>query len=55
MHILEDLGGELREVEDGFVRSEHDVKGYFFHGVEMKRLKSSLFEKMEIYKFDEIS
>jgi len=30
MHILEDLGGKLREVEDDFVRSEHDVKGYFF-------------------------
>jgi len=30
MHNLEDLGGELREVEDGFGRSKHDVKGYFF-------------------------
>ena len=27
----------------------------FFLGVEMKRLKSNVFEKMEIYKFDEIS
>jgi len=27
MHILEDLGGELREVGDGSVSSEHDVKG----------------------------
>jgi len=34
---LEDLGGELREVGDGSVSSEHDVKGYFF----------SVFVKME--------
>ena len=26
MRILEDLGGELREVEDGFIRSEHYVR-----------------------------
>ena len=45
MHILEDLGGELREVGDGYVSSEHDVKGHFF----------SVFVKMKIYKFDEIS
>ena len=54
MHILE-LGGMLRKVEDGFVSSEHDVKRYFFRGVEMRCLKSSVFEKMEINKFDEIS
>jgi len=30
MCILEDLGGELKEVEDGFIRSEHDMKGHFF-------------------------
>ena len=30
MHILEDIGGELREVEDDFVSNEHDVKGFFF-------------------------
>ena len=45
----------LRKVKDGFVSSEHDVKKHFFHGVEMRCLKSNLFEKMEIYKFDEIS
>jgi len=54
MHILEDLGGYLREVKDGFVSSEHNVKGHFFRGVEKRPLKSSLFWKMEIYKFDEI-
>jgi len=25
-----------REVEDGFVSNEHDVKGHFFRGVEMR-------------------
>ena len=54
MHILEDLGGYLREVKDSFVSSEHNVKGHFFRGVEKRPLKSSLFWKMEIYKFDEI-
>ena len=39
MHILKDLGGELRVVGDGSVSSEHDVKGHFF----------SVFGKMEIY------
>ena len=43
MHIMEDLGGELREVEDDFVSSEHDVKGYFFHDVNIRPLKSILF------------
>ena len=55
MHILEDLGGKLREIEDDFVSSEHYVKGYFFHGVEMRCLNSSVFGKLEIYKFDEVS
>ena len=55
MHILEDLGGMLREVKDDFVSREHNVKGHFFRGVEMRRLKSSVFGKMEIYKFEEIS
>ena len=54
MCISEDLGEELREVEDGFIRSEHYVKGYFFHGVEMRCLKSNVFRNMEIFKFDEI-
>ena len=30
MYILKDLGRELRKVEDGFVRSEHNMKGHFF-------------------------
>jgi len=55
MHILEDLGGMLRKVEDGFVSSEYDVKRHFFRGVEMRCLKSSVFGKMEINKFDEVS
>jgi len=55
MHILKDLRGMLREVEDDFVSREHNVKGHFIRGVEMRCLKSSVFGKMEIYKFDEIT
>ena len=55
MHILEDIRGMLREVEDGFVSSEHNMKGHFFRGVEMRCLKSKVFRKMEIYKFVEIT
>ena len=55
MHILEDLRGMLREVEDDFVSREHNLKGHYFRGVEMRRLKNSVFRKMEIYKFDEIT
>ena len=31
------------------------MKGQFFHGVEMRHLKSNVFGKLEICKFDEIS
>jgi len=55
MNILKDLERELKEVEDGFVSNEHDVKGHFFHGVKIRHLKNNVFEKMEIYKFDDIS
>ena len=55
MHVLEDLKGELREVEDGFVSSEHDIKGYIFRGVTIRRLNNKAFEKMEIYEFDGIN
>ena len=55
MHILEDLVGKLGEVEEGFISDEHDVKGHFFRGVEIKCLKSCVFGKMEIYKFEKIS
>jgi len=55
MHVLEDLNGELREVEDDFVSSEHDVKGHFFRGVTMRYLNNNAFEKMKIYEFDGIN
>ena len=55
MQILEDIRGMLREVEDGFVSSEHNMKGHFFRGVEMRRSKNKVFRKMEIYKFVEIT
>ena len=41
--ILEDLRRELREVEDGFLSNQHDVKGHFFRGVDIRCLKSSAF------------
>ena len=50
MHTLENLGGELIKVEDGLVSCEYNVKGHFFRGMEMRRLKSSVF-----VKFDELS
>ena len=55
MHVLENFIWKLGEVEDGFVSNEYDVEGHFFRGVEMRCLKSSVFRKMEIYKFEEIS
>ena len=55
MYILEDLRGELREVEDGFVSSEHDIKGYIIRGVTIRRLNNKAYEKMEIYEFDGIN
>ena len=55
MHVLEDLKGELREVEDGFVSCEHDIKGYIFRGVTIRRLNNKAYEKMEIYEFDGIN
>jgi len=47
MHILENLLGELTKVEDGLVSCEHNVKGHFFRGMEMRRLKSSVFGKFD--------
>ena len=46
MHILEDLERKLKEVEDGSVSNEHDVKGHFFHGVEIRHLKNSVFGRI---------
>ena len=48
VHILKDLGGELKEVEDSFFCSEYDMKGHFFRGVKMRRLKINIFKKIEI-------
>ena len=50
MYFLEDLGRELR-----FVSSERDVNGHSFPGVETSQLKSSVFGKTKIYKFDKTS
>jgi len=45
----------LREVEDGFVSSKHDIKGHICRGVTIRRLNNKAFEKMEIYGFDGIN
>ena len=55
MHILENIRGMLREVEDCFVSNKHNMKGHFFRCVEMRCLKTRVFRKMEIYKFVEIT
>jgi len=55
MHVLKDFVWELGEVEEDFDSNEYDVQGHFFCGVMMRCLKSNVFGKIEIYKFEETS
>jgi len=45
---LKDLGGGSKRLKIVFFSSEYDVKGHFFCGVKMRRLKINIFKKMEI-------
>ena len=53
MQFLEDLGG-LKDDEGGLENRHHNVKGYAYRDVKVRRLNSSAIEEMKLYEFDRI-